>query len=346
MSLQVLYSFDHILNADLISLPRMVSVSQFTTISGTSGRDNTGCMVSNDALNGALMALDNPHHIVTIGAWIVIEAPSPHPWPFLILGHPTNSDSNDPFGLHIGIGAQMDGSLIIKVGGHLGPNVGQTVGGVFSIGAPFYLEWQSVIGTTGSTIVRVNEVEVLHLNTIDTMQGGDSAVKQIAFTAGQGRVRFDDVYICTGEDNGDGWTGFRGIVKVHAKLVNAAGDIAQWAPSTPTGINWDNVNDDTPSVVDYNDAASVGLTDLYQFEDVAFNPTAIQIDKYLAKLDAGPSSVSAVARIAAVDHVSPIIHSLSTTYKYYKTVYGKQPGGSLWTQAVFNALQAGPRRVV
>ena len=81
MSLQVLYSFDHLNTANLPLLPDVVSLGPGCTVAAFSGRDNSGCLVTTDALNtptginnGFNVALETSADY-TIGAWVTIEGP-------------------------------------------------------------------------------------------------------------------------------------------------------------------------------------------------------------------------------------------------------------------------------
>ena len=133
---------------------------------------------------------------------------------------------------------------------------------------------------------------VLNVPNLNTSSGGNNNITMVKLKGGNARVRFDDTYILTAQNNGDGWTDFRGIIKVHAKIADGIGDVTQWTPSVPTGVNYQNVDEPTPNTTDYNDALTVGLIDVYQIEDITFNPIAIQVDLYMKKLDAGPNRVA------------------------------------------------------
>lgn len=357
MSLQVLYSFDHVLTADLPSMPRVITSPAPAIIVPNAGRDGSGCMsIYGDGLfSGFDIALVQAHNDVTFGAWVVNETQPgvSSGYPIIQFCNPTAQAQNSNES-HVGITPKNDGSLHVNRGWTVfsgsGP-IGDTPPGVISYGqnAAYYIEVRVVIGNTGSVTIAINGATVLTLTNVDTMMNNDPNVTYIRLggnESGQARVRFDDVYILTGLNNGDGWTTPRGVIKVDGKLANAAGDTTQWTPSVPTGVNYQNVDEPTPNTTDFNDALTVGLIDLYNIEDVAFDPAAIQVDLYMRKLDAGPSSVAHTLRSGGITYVHPEPMTLTPGYRYQAKPYTRTPANQPWTMSLFNALQAGPQKAV
>ena len=110
MSLQALFSFDHVVTADLANLPRVVYVGD-CLISTTGGRDNGGCLTStSDYTEGFNVAID-PYNDVTIGAWILFEGILLDD--FFVLCNPAHATTNNPSGAHCSVGVLTDGSIVI-----------------------------------------------------------------------------------------------------------------------------------------------------------------------------------------------------------------------------------------
>jgi len=357
MSLQVLYSFDHIATADLLALPRVVSVASGGAIAASSGRDGSPCFTTTDGIGafstsmGLVIAINN-HADVTFGAWIVIESTPAPGKPLIIFGNPDATISNSSNN-QVTIVAEPDGSLKahrsypgVANGALLGTSPAGTI--TFGINASYYIEARVVIGSSGSVVVRVNEAIVINVTNVDTQVNSVPDISFISLGNPQStdKTRYDDMYIATGENTGDDWIGFKGILKIKGLLATGAGALTQWTPSVPSGVNYQNVDEPTPNPTDYNDATTVGLIDLYEIEDVSFDPLAIQVDLYMKKLDAGPSSVGHVLRTGGANFISSESQTLSPDFKYYRKVYTTVPSGGAWTMASFNAIQAGPIKAV
>ena len=355
MALQQVYSFDKIQTADLAALPMAISVAGGCTVNATGGRDATGALVTTSVLNntaggGFNVAFDR-HADVTFGAWVVIpSAPLDNNRSMVVFGNPDASFVNSP-DCAVAIVARPDGSLGAWTGNPgFGAFLGASAAGVITFGASasHYIEVRVVIGAAGSVRIRVNGAVVLTLDPVDTQVLATTDITHLMFGApsGGGSVRYDDVYINNGTDLADGWTGFMGVLKVNAKLVTANGDTIQWTPSNPTNVNYDNINESTPNPAEFNDAPTVGLQDIFHLEDVVFDPVAVQVDLYMRKLDAGPSSISHVVKSGSTTTVGPEQTALTTGFKYYKKAYTQNPTIGPWTQSSYNGLQAGVQKVV
>lgn len=358
MALQNLFSWDHITTPDIISLPRVVFAGSQATIAATGGRDNGPCLTCGAQTDNADVdiAID-PHPDVTIGTWIAFNGtPGNDSRGIIAFCNPSATEITGEKDYVVTIVALSDGSLRAYQGQIGGFTAGSgtifltTPPGVvtFGGGSSQYVEVRIVIGATGSITIRVNEAVVGQVNNVNTIHSAANTITFVKLTNAtlNSPIRYDDTYVVTGNTVGDGWDGFMGILKIHGKIANAIGDRNEWTPSVPSGINWQNVDEPTPNPTDFNDATTVGLVDLYHIEDVAFDPIAVEVDLYMRKLDAGASSVDHVVRIGGVDYVAAAPQTLSAGYKYYKRVYTRSPAGTSWSQSIYNAMQAGPRKAV
>lgn len=357
MALQNLISFDHLTTAELIFIPRVIAVQGNATHQATGGRDNGPCMLcTGDPINTHLgFAIGiTPHNDVTFGAWMAALTPiSSTARPVIAFCNPATSDIENFNLSHINITLEPDGSLRVfrkYTGTPFTTLLGGTAPGIFTFGSspviPVYLEVRVFIADSGTVTIRANGVQILALTAVDTMMGSDNRVTYIALNGASSQLRYDDIYVATAQDIGDGWNGFMGVMKIDGKLANGAGDITQWTPSVPTGINWQNVDDSTPNLTDYNDALTVGLTDIYHIEDISFDPIAIQVDLLVQKLDAGPASIAHVLKHNGVVYTSPDLISISPGFKYYRKGYTTVPDLTAWNMSKFNALQGGINKAV
>lgn len=354
MSLQVLYSFDHVATNDLPAMSKVINTAPGCTVSAFGGRDSTGCLITTDSLvsnSGFNFAIKN-HSDVAIGAWVMIEDTPAQDAILLAFGNPAVGFPalSDKV---ISLSPASDGSLRVW-GGTAGatPGTGGLIAsspsGVITYGAnqAYYIELRVIIGSAaaGAVVVRVNGVNVINSVPVNTQLVGVTEITHIMLgnPAGSVRTRYDDIYVTTGEDAGDGWFGFKGVLQVEGRLVNAAGEVTQWTPTTPTGVNFSNVNENTPNITTYNFTSTVGAKDLYNIEDIAYTPIALQVDLYMVKTAIGPSSVSTVLRPVpgGTDFISAG-QPVTVGFRYYGQVYTNNPAGGAWTMAVYNQLQVG-----
>jgi hypothetical protein len=359
MSLQVLYSFDHLNTVNLPLLPDVVSIGPGCSVAAFSGRDNGGCLMTTDLLNtpsgvnfGFNVALEaSPDY--TVGAWVTMEGPPAGSNAILMaFGNPSVAPP--------AVGDKLsslvvfsDGSLSIW-SGEPGVAGGNSLGVLtpagtvtFGTNESHYIEYHVKIGPAGVGVIHLTVDGVVVAATPQVTNGlGVPTMTHAMFgnPAGCPRTRFDDIYVMNNAvDNGDGWaTQIKGVVQVDGKLVNAAGDLAQWAPTTPTGINFQNVNEPIADLTTFNTASAIGVLDLYNVEDVTYIPIAVQADLFMRKTTSGPASVSPVTRLVpgGANFVAAA-KPLTTQFKYHKQVYGKAPDATAWTTAKYNALQVG-----
>ena len=111
----------------------------------------------------------------------------------------------------------------------------------FGVNESHYIEYRIKIGPAGVGMFHLAVDGVIVMGSVSaTSHLGVFTITHamLGNPVGSPRTRFDDIYIMNNAvDNGDGWnSGIKGVVQVDGKLVNAAGDLAQWTPTAPTGV--------------------------------------------------------------------------------------------------------------
>lgn len=116
---------------------------------------------------------------------------------------------------------------------------------------------------------------------------------------------YDDLYVFdgTGSDCND----FVGDQRIDAQQATADGTHQDSTPSTGSD-RYEMINDSTPNGdTDYNRLSAAGQTDTFTFPDVPVpgaKVTAVQLNMYCAKEDAGPNDLKAVWRLGGTDYLS------------------------------------------
>ncbi|HWP59518.1 MAG TPA: hypothetical protein VNL14_16620 [Candidatus Acidoferrales bacterium] len=224
-----------------------------------------------------------------------------------------------------------------------GDNVllGTTSGVTMLINTYYHIQAKVVIhDTTGSVVVKINDVEVLNLTNVDTKNGSTTTVDRIVlgFPSGGGNgaetVDLDDVYIA--DD-------FGGDLRVGCFFPDGAGNSTQFTPSA--GSNFQNVDEASPNDdTDYNSSATVGHKDLFTMQNLPTGaiPKAVGLRFRGKKTDAGARSVATSLRHGTTD-VQGDAYVLTESHTYSPLqLYNTNPvtaGG--WTEADVNALQTG-----
>ena len=201
---------------------------------------------------------------------------------------------------------------------------------------------------------RVNGVEILAWDA--TLTGAPAGMKfnhiHLVGPGGGYNAIFDDLYVTDGEYLGD--------VRIGVLYPNAAGDSATWTPS-PAGNNWQQVeehpaDDDTSYVA----AASVGLKDLYNIDDIdpAFTGVikGVQALWCVKKSDEGAGAVKGVWKSGATEIVQAAGHNFLAPNGFYPSaanyLYDIQTERKSlftagdWTKAEITSLQLGITRTL
>ena len=202
--------------------------------------------------------------------------------------------------------------------------------------------------TTGSVVVRLNDVQVLSVSGVSTSTVTGPVTQILMGSTGQNFSYWDDIYVCDAVDatatQGRPNNDFLGDLRVAVLYPSAAGDTTTWTAST--GANWDTANEVPPNTTDYVLSATSGARDLYQMTDlpgVVNTVYALRTGYYATKNDAGASLLKPVIK---ENSVATVDTGQAVAYGSYVPIYGTQlyvrPSDStLWTTAGLNALQVG-----
>ncbi len=157
--------------------------------------------------------------------------------------------------------------------------------------------------------------------------------------------KLDDLYILDGSGSAP-FNDYLGDVEIGVIRPNGVGDSATF---TAVGAlnNWDNVNDTTPDDDStYNAAATSGVKDLHEMEDVdpAIPIIGAQLLVSSRRTDNGFASVRAIMKHSGVEYPGVTWPIGNTYYFRNREVYENAPDGSAWTAAKLNAIQAGYER--
>jgi hypothetical protein len=222
-----------------------------------------------------------------------------------------------------------------------------TSAAALSPGVWYYVEWRVTIGNTGSSVVRLNEVEVLNLPSVDTMQTTTASANVVRLGASASGVgsSYDDVYVfdATGSTN----TAFVGDCRVERLAPTGAGATTAWTPSA--GSNYACVDEAPPnSDTDYVSSATAGQTDTYAFGNLTTasgTVFAVQATAYARKDDAGTRSLALVARPGSTDRVGAT-QGVTDAYTSLAELWNANPDTSApWTIAEVNASEFGQRLI-
>jgi len=160
-------------------------------------------------------------------------------------------------------------------------------------------------------------------------------------------VRYSDWYVC--DDAGlPPWNTRLSDISVIPHWPTAAGNSAQWTRGgTDSGQNWSQMDEGTPNGdTDFVTAVVAGKQDLYKFQALK-QPghliVAVQSVMHARKVDAGTAYVGCSFRHGPVDYPPASGEPLGLDYRYVRQMFTTNPGtGSGWTEAAFNAIEAGP----
>jgi hypothetical protein len=202
---------------------------------------------------------------------------------------------------HVSVGFNGEiGSIIVSNSTGI---ILQTAPGQFPINALFHCEVQFTIGTgtSGSVIVRVQEIQKVNLQNVNTQNGGRGVIDTTRhIVAGSGSCKVQHIYWAdtTGPYN----NAFLGDRRVYGGLPTAAGDTTQL---TPVGglTNFSNAGLAPPAPsTNYNVGGTVGNEDLYRVS----SPTGVtgvngaMVSAITHKDDSGPKSFAILLKSGGV----------------------------------------------
>jgi hypothetical protein len=168
---------------------------------------------------------------------------------------------------------------------------------------------------------------------------------QVVIGGATNAAGIDDVYILDGSGPAP-WNAPLGDVEISVIRPNGVGAVTQWTPAG-AAANWDAVNDQTPDdEATKVTAATAGLSDLYEMEDLNTNNGIIGAQLLIdaRRTEEGYATLTPLLRHAGT--TTPLVtRSLASTYFYRnRDCFVTMPNGDPLTDANVNALQAGVRR--
>jgi hypothetical protein len=157
-------------------------------------------------------------------------------------------------------------------------------------------------------------------------------------------TNIDDFYLC--DTNGSVNNDFLGDVRVETIRPSSAGSSTTWSTSTVSGVNYQMVdesitNDDT----DYVYTNVLNNKDLYGMSDLSTATTGtvlgVQVNVRARKTDSGTRGIKSVAKVGASEADSIEYGTISTSWLWFWDLRENKPGGTGWTIAEVNSMEAG-----
>jgi hypothetical protein len=168
---------------------------------------------------------------------------------------------------------------------------------------------------------------------------------QVVLGGSTNAVSIDDVYVLDGAGPAP-WNAPLGDVQIDVIRPNGAGASTQWtvvgAPTNFGAVDDPTPDDDATKVI----AATAGLADLYQLEDINTNNGIIGAQLLISarRTEEGFATLTPLLRHAGVT-TALVPRAISPTYFYRnRDCFVVMPNGDPLTDANVNALQAGMRR--
>ena len=205
----------------------------------------------------------------------------------------------------------------------------------------YYIETRIIISETGSINIKVNDIDWINEDSIDTTVGG-LQVKQLRLlgsSVGNKYFWFDDLYICNNQGTKNNT--FLRDSRVSELNPDGAGNYAQFSPSS--GNNYECVDDADWSGVDYVESETDGQIDTHSYEDFPDSLgdiKAIQIcngSKTFVESDS--SQIKHVIRKDSVDYISAARDLTDDIHAAFE-IYEEDPEDSQdWTKAKLDVTE-------
>lgn len=214
---------------------------------------------------------------------------------------------------------------------YLDAQVSTTAPGVFSSSGSswIFLEIFLSVGSSGTCTVRINNVQVL---TYSGNTRGDPAVGSTVadfFFVGAAAPFFDDMYY--------GSAGFVGDSR-EVCIYPTANVSVQWGTSGAT--NFAAVNSITTQTTNFTFTTTAGLTDKFSMGTVSSTSTIILVSTSIYANKTGGAFSLTPKLVSGGTTTSNSASSLNSGYAPYYSAFANVPGGSGWTTAQVNAINA------
>lgn len=216
----------------------------------------------------------------------------------------------------------------------------------------YYIETMTTIGSggTGSVTLRINNATVISASSVTTQSTGNAWTNAFQFIVGSsgGPAFWVDDWIMLDTTGTSPLNTFLGPVQVRGDKAsaNSAHSRNQFTPTSPTGSNYQNVDNVPLNAAQYNSDATVGDYDMFQFPSL---PASVSTVFFLNEW-AACSLDSAGSRQVALDIYSNGTDSLGTSFTpppvgspgYSNMVQTTDPHtGAAWMPANASAAELG-----
>ena len=171
----------------------------------------------------------------------------------------------------------------------------------------------------------------------DTLNGGTGLLAKVKHGLGL-EASWDDAVLMDAE--GSAFNAFLGNKHVEAHAINDAGFYTTWEPFPPGSLNWENVAEIPPDGNTTYNYAPDGTKDTFAFTPTTATTVNGVMVKLCARVSEAGHTVGAVLRQADTDSDS-LGNEPSTDFLTYQYPYETAPDSGSWTQAKFNATEAG-----
>lgn len=220
--------------------------------------------------------------------------------------------------------------------------------GSYNDGQPHFVEVRAVVaGSLGGTFQvwvdgtqEINQVGIsndggLGLTATDLRRVWLSlwTTNVVAFTS----------HVMVWDTSGTGMTGYIGPSTIVTLWPNAVGDLSGLSPSS--GANYTTVNEAVANFdTNYVEAATSGLSDLYNYTTLSTTPAAIRgvmVKSFAKNADVGAKAFRNICKSGTVTALGAD-QNLTVAYKQYVEFFGVDPNtAAAWTKAAIDAFQPG-----
>lgn len=337
MTLLAIEGFDHYLDYAGVNASDVWSLSG-TTCTLPAGRFGGQCLQFTDATNDLDFAQPTNTNEGIIGfafrrMWSLDSS----------AGNDSNVVIYDSNGnINLSLYLQHTGLIyVIRNAGAGDAFMGQSMELAYGLDKWAYVEFKfKVLNTGGYIEVRINGQEVINETGLDTAYSQENW-KTVKFNGSNQVRQIDDIYIA--DDSTGTVTDFLGDVRVETLYPSAESSIA-WTPST--GTDNSTLVDDPRNDTEYVTAASNGLEDLYDFDNLDTDTDSVygvSITAVAKKDDSGTRTLGLRSSSGSNQQTSPDKGLNENALSYHSELLTESDSGgsTIWTPALVNAAKFG-----
>lgn len=256
----------------------------------------------------------------------------------------------------IGWKTASDGSISVYRGDNNASTlIGTSAAGAFvlgSVAADYHMVEMEVVfatGATGSVIVRVGDVVVLTVTSVQTANSANAYCNRIGIstkTTGSGVYNYDDLYLNDNSGSAPHNTFYGEAFVVESVKPSGDGNSSQWVGSDGNSVNNSLLVDEalTNDDTDYVASGTVGQKDLYASTNLAnATGTIIGVEQNLVakKDDVAVREIAGLLRTGATDYPQTT-RTMTGSYVLAYERIDTNPNTSLpWAIADINGIEQG-----